>query len=412
MKLGKAGVLCLAAWLAAGLLRGDGPETTAPEPSPTPVPTSEKPAVEYIPTRGLAFRTSDGLFELAIGFNLQFRYTWFDFDQVPGASPNADEFRVRRFKLYMTGFAFDPRLTYRFQAAFENVNTPKLLLDDAWLNFKFMDELAVQGGQSKTPYSREELYNDGVIQFTERATAVDAFKPGRDIGGGALGSFSGGVLTYMAGAFNGEGQSTLRATQHVMPMLRLVVNPIGKMGQGEPDLEGHVKPALSFGVDGFTNTLQKISGTLLESNTPNYASPTGWLGRSVGLFQAGEDIFIESASADAQFKWRGLSVQGEYFWGYARGNTSRVILRARGWYGQADYFILPHKLDLGLRYSYVDPNRAAPNDVTAVFTAAPTWYFRGNNVKLQLDYSRTHRQRTSGGPANDQLLRLQVQLML
>ena len=408
----KAGLLCAAAWLAASVLRGDGPGTTvatAPEPTPTPTPAK---AIEYIPMRGFAFRTPDGLFELAIGFNFQFRYTWFDFDQVPGATPNADEFRVRRFKLYLTGFAYDPRLTYRFQAAFENVANGKLLLDDAWLNYKFMEELAVQGGQSKTPYSREEIYNDGVVQFTERATAVDAFKPGRDIGAGAFGSFSGGVFNYAVGIFGGDGQTTLRATQHVMPMLRLVFNPIGQMGQGEVDLEGHAKPALSFGVDGFNNTLQKLPGNTLESNIPSYASATGWLGRHVGLFETGENIFIESASADVQFKWRGLSIQGEYFWGRAEGKTSKVILRAEGWYAQADYFILPHKLDLGVRYSSVEPNRAVSNDVNAVFTAAPTWYFKGNNLKMQLDYSRTRRQRSTGAPANDQLLRLQVQFML
>ena len=104
--------------------------------------------------------------------------------------------------------------------------------------------------------------------------------------------------------------------------------------------------------------------------------------------------------------------RAEYFWGRAEGNTSKVILRATGWYAQADYFILPHKLDLGVRYSVVDPNRAVSNDVSTVFTAAPTWYFKGNNVKVQIDYSRTHRQRSVGAPANDQLLRLQVQLML
>jgi phosphate-selective porin len=368
--------------------------------------------IEYIPLRGFAFRTPDRLFELAVGFNLQLRFTRFEFDQVPHALEDANEFRVRRFKLYFTGHAFDPRLTYRMQLGLENVNTLRLLLDDAWLNYKFMDELAVQAGQSKTPYSREELHNDGTIEFTERASAVDAFKPGRDIGAGILGSLWKGQLTYMAGVFNGEGQSTLRASDHVMPMVRLAVNPVGQMGVGEPDLEGHATPALSFGVDGFTNTLRKIGDNLLESDVPNYASPVGWLGRNIGLFTTGENIFIESASADVQLKWMGLSVQGEYFAGHAEGDTSGVILRAYGWYGQAAYLVLPKTLDLAVRYSVVDANRAAPHDTNSVVTAATTWYIKRNNVKLQFDYSRTHRQRGSGAPANDQLFRVQVQLML
>ncbi len=292
------------------------------------------------------------------------------------------------------------------------MNNPRLLLDDAWLNYKFMDEVSVQMGQSKTPYSREELYFDSVVEFTERAPAVDAFKPGRDIGAGLLGAVCEGKLTYMAGVFNGDGQSTVGENDHVMPMLRLVVNPTGDLGQGEPDLTGRDHPALSFGVDGFTNTLRKIDEKSFESGVPNYASPTGWLGRNVGLFATGENVFIESASADVQFKWMGLSAQGEYFVGHAQGDSSGVVLRAVGWYAQMGYMIVPHKVDLAVRYSVVDANRAAAHDTNSVVTAASNWYIRRNHFKLGLDYSRTHRQRPAGEPANDQLLRFQVQLAL
>ncbi len=400
-----------AALVVPGIRAEEGPDPAVPVEQEAAAP-APPPGIEYIPLRGFAFRTPDKLFELAVGFNLQLRFTRFEFDRVPSALEDSNEFRVRRFKLYFTGHAFDPRLTYRMQLALEHVNTSKLLLDDAWLNYKFMDELAVQAGQSKTPYSREELYNDGVIEFTERASAVDAFKPGRDIGAGALGSISKGLLTYMAGGFNGEGQSTLRASDHVMPMVRLVVNPLGQIGIGEPDLEMHAAPAFSFGADGFTNTLRKTGDNLFESNVPNYASPVGWLGRNVGLFTTGENIFVESASADVQLKWMGLSVQGEYFVGHAEGDASGVILRAYGWYGQAAYLVLPKTLDLAVRYSVVDANRSAPHDTNSVVTAAANWYIKRNNLKLQFDYSRTHRQRTSGEPANDQLFRFQVQLML
>jgi phosphate-selective porin OprO/OprP len=409
MKTLAAAILC-GTMLGSAVVRGEeGPEPAAP---PEPSATSPVPPIEYIPLRGFAFRTPDRLFEMAVGFNLQLRFTRFDFDQVPGAAEDANEFRVRRFKLYFTGYAFDPRLTYRMQLAFENVNNTRLLLDDIWLNYKFMDEISAQMGQSKTPYSRNELFNDGVIQFQERALAVDAFKPGRDIGAGILGSVGKGLLTYMAGVFGGDGQNTLRASDHAMPMIRLVANPIGQMGVGEADLEGHTTPALSFGIDGFTNTLKKTGDTVLESSTPNYASPTGWFGKNLGLFATGENVFIESASADVQLKWMGLSVQGEYFVGHAKGDTSGVKLRAYGWYAQTGYLVIPHKVDLAVRYSLVDANRALSHDQSSVVTGAATWYVKRNNMKLQLEYSRTHRQRATGEPANDQLFRLQAQLML
>ena len=409
-----AAMLC-GAMLGSTALAEEGPDPAVPaeqdKPATAPAPTPW-PAIEYIPMRGFAFRTPDKLLELAIGFNLQARFTSFDFDQgVPAAVADAEEFRIRRFKLYFTGFAFDPKLTYRVQLAFENVNNTRFLLDDAWINYKFMDEISAQMGQSKTPYSRDELYNDGVIQFQERALAVDTFKPGRDTGAGILGSLFKGGLTYMAGVFGGDGQNTLRATDHVMPMIRLVANPIGQMGNAEADIECHSTPALSLGVDGFTNTLRKISDTAFETNTHNYASATGWLGRNIGLFRTGENVFIESGSADVQFKWIGFSAQAEYFFGHAEGDTSGVTLRANGWYVQTGYLIIPRTVDLAVRYSVVDYNQGAPHNENSVVTAAADWYIKRNNMKLQFDYSRTHRQRT-GEPANDNLYRFQVQLML
>src|SRR5206468_3379629 len=105
-----------------------------------------------------------------------------------------------RFKLFMSGFALDPRLTWRFQAAFENTASNRIL-DDAWLNWKFAEAVSAQFGQYKTPFTREELYNDGVLQFPERSLAVDAFKPSRDIGFMAAGSFGKGLFLYQAGVF-------------------------------------------------------------------------------------------------------------------------------------------------------------------------------------------------------------------
>ncbi len=241
---------------------------------------------------------------------------------------------------------------------------------------------------------------------------MDTFKPGRDAGAGILGSLFKGGLTYMAGVFSGDGQNTLRTTDHVMPMVRVVANPIGQMGVGESDIECHAAPALSLGVDGFTNTLRKLTDIAFELNTVNYASPTGWLGRNIGLFTTGENVFVESASTDVQFKWMGFSAQAEYFFGHAEGDTSGVRLRANGWYGQAGYMVIPSKVDLAVRYSVVDYNQGAPHNENSVVTAATDWYIKRNNVKLQFDYSRTHRQRATGDPANDQLFRLQVQLML
>jgi phosphate-selective porin OprO and OprP len=410
MKRGVAMLAC-AGFLAVAVAAAQ------PSPTPTPTPTTppDKPAekppekpVTYVEGRGLVFRTPDNLFEGSLGFNLQARYGHVDLDAAVGGL-DTNQFRVRRFKLFMNGFAFDPRLTWRVQLAFES-NVANRILDDAWLGWKFADPVAIQMGQYKTPYSRQELYNDGVLQFPERSLATDAFKPSRDIGFMTFGSLGKGLFTYQAGVFGGAGQSNLRTTENVMPVVRLVANPIGTMGASEADIQNHAKPALSFGANGFVNTLRKLTDIAFEAEL-NYAGPAGWLGRNVSRFQLGEEVDIESWGLDAQFKWCGFSLQAEGFWGQAKGQTSGARVYAYGWYAQAGYFILPEKLDLAGRYSYVDYNRSVSRGGVSVISAATSYYFRRNSLKVVLDYSRTHRQRPSGQPANDSAFIVQAQLM-
>jgi len=404
--------LCAAACVPGLLLAEERPDVApslAAPPDPAAAPAPPIQTVSYVENRGVVFRTPDGLFEGSLGFNLQVRFTSLNLDAAAGGV-DADEFRVRRFKLFLSGFAFDPRLTWRFQAAFESTAANRTL-DDAWLNWKFDDAVSAQFGQYKTPFARGELHNDGFIQFPERSIAVDAFKPSRDIGFMAAGSVGKGAFAYQAGIFGGDGQNTARTTDHVMPVVRLVANPIGSMGSGEADLQCHGTPALSFGANGFLNTLKKSSDTAFEALVLNYAGPAGWLGRNVRLFTTGENVDVKSWGFDGQFKWLGFSAQAEGFIGQAVGQSSGVRLYSYGWYGQAGYFILPEHLDIAARYAYVDYNRNVDASGIATVSAGSSYYFRRNSLKITFDYTRTRRQRAGLAPANDQAFLLQVQLM-
>jgi len=379
------------------------PPAQAPAEEPAKKTPPSNPT--YIEGRGLDFKTSDGLFDLAIGANLQVRYSNNDVEGVG----EANEFRVRRFKLYLTGFAFDPRLTYRAQLAFETPNTVRLL-DDLWLNWRFVDLVQIQMGQSKTPYGREELQNDGVLMFAERSIAIDAFKPGRDTGAIVNGNSKNWGFQYAAGVFGGAGQTTLRTTNHVMPMARVVWSTFGERFPGEPDLSRSMTPRVSIGANGFFNTLKKTSATSFESTQPNYAAATGWLGQNVALFTTGEDVQIGSGGIDAQVAWCGLSFQGEYLIGHAEGQTSDVRVNSRGYYAEVSAVVLP-KLGLAVRYSSIDPNRATSRDQQSEVNGSLNFYFRKHNAKLLFEYTRLHRQRP-GEPANDHFLRLQAQLYM
>ena len=376
--------------------------------------TAEKP-VAYQPGKGFTFTSSDRTFQLSLGGRGQFQYQYLDKDDVNGPAQNTSAWKIRRFKVYMGGYAFSRDLTYRVQVDLAKSGTAQML-DDAWINYRFLDEAQLQAGQFKMPFSRGELTSDGALQFVDRANAVDAFKPSYDIGAMVQGKTAGGKLAYNAGLFNGTGQSGTRTTNSGAWAARLVFNPFGEMRYSEADLENTPSPLLSLGADYFANTLKRNGNTTFldtTTSTPPYAGTAGWLGKAAtgtAIFDNTEKVDVGTYGFDAAFKWRGFSAQGEYFGGKAEGQTQGRTVHSRGYYGQAGYFLLPKKLELAARYSCVDPNRDISQDLQVEVTGAVSYYFQGHNLKLQGDYTNIHKQIAGKQATDDQQLRAQAQL--
>ena len=228
--------------------------------------TAAKP-VAYQPGKGFTFTSPDARFQLSLGGRGQFQYQYLDRDDVNGPAQDASLWRIRRFKVYMGGYAFTKNLTYRVQADLAKSGTAQML-DDAWINYRFVDEAQLQAGQFKMPFSRGELTSDGALQFVDRANAVDTFKPSYDIGAMVQGKTAGGKLAYNAGLFNGTGQSGTRTTNSGAWAARAVFNPFGEMPYSEADLGNTRNPLLSLGAGYFANTLKRnANSTFLDTTT-------------------------------------------------------------------------------------------------------------------------------------------------
>ena len=75
--------------------------------------------------------------------------------------------------------------------------------------------------------------------------------------------------------------------------------------------------------------------------------------------------------------------------------------QAWGWYVQAGKYIIPRKLELAVRYGFLDPSTQQLNDLTKEFGAAINYSFDGTyNNRLVIDYSNYHngKRRTRTGP--------------
>ncbi|MCL5884046.1 MAG: OprO/OprP family phosphate-selective porin, partial [Deltaproteobacteria bacterium] len=274
--------------------------------------------VAYRPGKGFTFTSPDGKFQLILGGRGQFQYRYLDRDDGNAPAPEESEWRIRRFKVYMGGYAYTRNLTYRFQVDLTKSGSAQMM-EHAWINYRFVNEAELQVGQFKTPFSRGWLISSAALQFVDRANAVDAFNPAYDIGAMVHGRAAGGKLAYDAGLFNGTGQGGRRKTNNGAWAVRVVFNPFGEMRYSEADLGNTPSPLLSLGGGYFANTLKRNgNATFLDTttSTPPYAGTSGWLGKAAAntaIFDNTERVDVGTYGFDAAFKWRGFSAQGEFF---------------------------------------------------------------------------------------------------
>jgi hypothetical protein len=379
----------------------------------------------YSPGKGFTFTSEDGRFSLTLGGYIQPRYSFAQKDDEHVASAqrtDVSEFRVRRAKLVLGGHAFTKDLTYKLQTEFTNSGNARML-DDAYVNYRLRDEIQVRAGQDKVPFSRQWLNAGWALSFIERSIASDAFYAGRDIGLMVNGKLLGGTITYVTGGYGGSGQSTLSTSTDNAAALRLVLNPFGEVPYVEADIDMSQSALLSVGgnyyhmafrrsttaganTNGFaTNNVQFVANNLAFTSP---SIPNGWLGSGANQFDDAEKVDVDTFGVDAVFKWMGLAVQGEFYYGRAEGQSSNEILHERR-LRTGRLHGPPRHLEAAVRYSLVDPDTDQDDDSRTEYQGAVSYYFSGHPLKLQAEF--THRRDDARGGTDDRIYRIQAQVM-
>ena len=112
-----------------------------------------------------------------------------------------------------------------------------------------------------------------------------------------------------------------------------------------------------------------------------------------------DDWTTNTASVDANFKMRGLSVHGEFFYENLENDNSalgNLDTDALGFYTQVGYFVAPKKFEIAARYSLVDcdngtvigcsVNAQNANSKMNEATLSLNYYWWKHHLKGQLAY--------------------------
>ena len=343
---------------------------------------------------GFTFTSADEKFQTTIGGRMQYRYTFTDVDKATSTVNDSSKFEAKRIRLIVQGYAYSKDLTYKME-----IDPVQLAqtdgrggLLDSFVNYKVMDELQLLVGQTKVKYGYTYIQSDGTLMFVDRVPFITKMVPTYEIGAFAYGKIANGLFDYALSVTNGDGQTNAATTNHNAFAARVVMSPLGKMANDEPDLAIGKKPLFTIGANYFYNDLNAGESSSTYGTTWNNHKD------------------LHNYGADAHFKWMGLAVQGEVLFTQGDVKTSTVQDRAMGWYAQAGYMVTP-ELGLAVRYSQFDPNRAVSGDLQTEQIGAISYYFNKHNLKLQADVANLHNQKGAAAAQNDMQYRAQVQLV-
>lgn len=373
--------------------------------------------------KGLGITSPDSLFLMNIRFRMQNRVGI----ETLGAddwSPAIIEGRVRRLRLRLDGYVYDPRLTYVIQLSFsrgdidfEDSGFPNIIRD-AMVIYNFTKHFALGIGQTKLPGNRQRITSSGDLQLPDRSIVNAAFTIDRDFGIQAYyrNSIQGFNYVLRGAVSSGDGRNFNNAGSTSTTSKDIAVNglcytgkiellPFGEFTNNgdyfEGDLAREPKPKLSIGAAFSNNENAKRSG--------------GQLGKY--LYESRD---IETTMFDILYKHNGWAFAGEFLRRYAPDpitvnpddpSQEQHVYSGHGQNYQGSY-LFRSKYELVARYSVVVPDHSIQSVEPRLeeYTVGATKYLRGHRVKLQTEFTYAKDTWLKGPEENHELFIMRFQI--
>ena len=337
---------------------------------------------------------------MKIGFRMQFlaSNSWLEQDNDDGflLEPNTS-FLVRRSRLKFDGFAFSPKLQYKFELGLSNRdmsgtspftgNTPRFIMD-AVVKWNFHENFVLWVGQTKLPGNVERVISSGNMQLVDRSLLNALFNIDRDIG--------------------------LQLRHHIDLTDSFKIREIFAFSQGEGrnvttgNLGGHQYTGrielLPFGYfknkgDYFGSDLEREERPkLMLSASYDYNHNAVRNRSNLGVYMITDSGFwetsIQTVFVDAMFKYRGFSLMAEYASRNAAdpialnsdGSPTGVVVQEGSAINLQSGYLFKKNWEVAGRFTHVALNE----DITGTgpqnqYTLGVSKYLVGHKLKVQTD---------------------------
>ena len=369
---------------------------------------------------------------------------------------DSNQFSVPRARLQFMGYAFDPDFRYNISWAFDQTTwdqeggSGRAGLLDAYISSWHIPWFTIQAGQQRVWFNRATISSMATSTFADNLIVQNAFaanqQSSRDIGVSIASDEDQYTFNYAFGIWGGVGANLTREgtavsqalpnnaslpssqrrtfnydtrilTGEMMYTARLLYKISGNPGYGQGDILNSRTPQMAIAFGYAYNPAQNyLSSTRSDIVDRAYRQRVtkAYNGRLLG----GGIYDFQTYEADFIAKYQGWSFQAEGYYRHQRVRsadsgtipfdpTTAAVLgppvnlgQAYGWYAQVGKYIIPRKLEIAVRYGFMDPSTRQVDDLVKEFGAALNYSFDGTyNNRLVIDYS--HITMGSGGRAPD-----------
>lgn len=308
------------------------------------------------PEKGIEVIQKDSLFSLRFQFRMQNRVGYMS-KSLEDLTPESIEFRVRRLRLGMRGFVYNPKFTYYIQLSFSRgdmdweatnsstTNTSPNIVRDAIAFYEPIKGLKFGVGQTKLPGNRQRVTSSGNLQFFDRSIVNATFTIDRDFG--FFATYDHNYFRLKGAVTSGEGRNSSKSDKGLNYTGRVEVLPFGK----------------------FTGDNEDWEGDLAREKTPKLAIAAGY-NYNVHAIRTGgtlgSDLYapvnMKNFHADLSFKYKGFALLQEYTNRTAdkavteNGGKYRTVYTGFGLNTQLSY-CFKNNYEIALRYSVITPNK-------------------------------------------------------
>lgn len=355
---------------------------------------------------GFRYNAKDSTFDIKASFRFQslFEGNWrVNNDDLSDIGNFSSNFLIRRARLKFDGFAYSPKLTYKLELGLSNRDLNHSgsqyfgeggnLVLDAYLKWNFFNAFSLKAGQFKLSGNRERLISSANMQFVDRSLLNSRFTLDRDIGASLhydkiLGKQFGLHLT--AALTQGEGRNVISGNKGgYQTTFKVEIMPFGEFS----------KKGAYIGGDIYREQIPKLAFAVAFDK--NHSA--GRTGGNKGSFIPDNAVLKDliTGFADFMFKYKGISVMGEYALRNTNSNGA-TILDIDGNYLdsytagsalnlQAGY-LFKSNFEVAARYTYYSHHTSFGPPTVSHYTLGLSKFVKGHSLKIQTDlgYIQNH----------------------